>query len=456
MRILNPDNPLGRSFIAGTRFIGRIVTVNRPMNRTLATAFSRNGLSGLKLLWAVAALMLCTTVSAVGIGGINVASALGQPLKADIDLLAVSKAEKSSLVARLASPDAYESAGLEYPFRNKFKFQIESRADGEPYLTVSSAQPINDPFVTMLVELTWADGKLLREYTFLLDPIGYVPAQPAQAAVRVVAPAVQVAASEVPAASAEIAPASEAPAAPAEATAKPAVVEPMTGSVTTGSIAIPANKEWLVVKRVNKRPPSVQTGSKKQVRSPSFRLEISGEPIYESRIGKISEEERTSLLARQKLLGADDQMSSVLTLQHQVQQLQAELGELKLQLAQLGASPSNAPSSTPPASTATVATDTQEDRPKPAIPVKPPVVQADNPDLQNELFAALGLTLAILALWQGLRYYNKIKSHQGDEHVMKSEDDAVAAQKMVLPRIAKPHFRAQSAYSTTILPLIPR
>lgn len=260
--ILNPYNPLGRSFIAGTRFIGRIVTVNRPMNRTLATAFSRNGLSGLKLLWAVAALMLCTTVSAVGMGGINVASALGQPLKADIDLLAVSKAEKSSLVARLASPDAYKSAGLEYPFGNKFKFQIESRADGEPYLTVSSAQPINDPFVTMLVELTWASGKLLREYTFLLDPIGYVPAQPAQAAVRVVAPAVQVAASEVPAASAETAPASEvpivtvetlaaseAPAAPAEATAKPAVVEPMTGSVTTGSIAIPANKEWLVVKR---------------------------------------------------------------------------------------------------------------------------------------------------------------------------------------------------------------
>ena len=53
---------------------------------------------------------------------------------------------------------------------------------------MSTEQPINDPFVIMLVELTWASGKLLREYTFLLDPPGYVPEQPAQAAVQAVPP----------------------------------------------------------------------------------------------------------------------------------------------------------------------------------------------------------------------------------------------------------------------------
>ena len=144
----------------------------------------------LKLLGAVAAFTLSTCVSAVGMGGINVVSALGQPLNADIELVA-NKAEKASLVVRLASPDIYRGAGLEYPYGNKFKFQIESRANGEPYIKASSAQPINDPFVSMLVELTWASGKLLREYTFLLDPPDYVAEQPKQAEVQAVAPAVQ-------------------------------------------------------------------------------------------------------------------------------------------------------------------------------------------------------------------------------------------------------------------------
>ncbi len=145
----------------------------------------------LKLLGVVIALAMSATVSAVGMGGIDVASSLGQPLKVDIELVSVNKADKASLVARIASPEVYKSAGLEYPHGNKFKFQIESRANGEPYLKVSSTQPINDPFVSLLVELTWSSGKLLREYTFLLDPPGYVPEQPKQAEVQSVAPAVQ-------------------------------------------------------------------------------------------------------------------------------------------------------------------------------------------------------------------------------------------------------------------------
>jgi len=132
-------------------------------------------------------------------GGINVASALGQPLKAEIELMIVNKTEKDSLAARLASPEVYKGAGLEYPYGNKFKFEIQSRASGEPYIKVSSAQPINDPFVSLLVELSWSAGKLSREYTFLLDPVGYVPAQPAQGSVEAVAPAVQTAPSVVPA-----------------------------------------------------------------------------------------------------------------------------------------------------------------------------------------------------------------------------------------------------------------
>lgn len=148
----------------------------------------------LKLLWVIAGLALSASVHAVGMGGINVASALGQPLKAEIDLMAVSKTEKDSLVARLASTDSYKAAGLDYPYGNKFKFEIQSRANGEPYIKVSSAQAINDPFVSLLVELSWSAGKLSREYTFLLDPVDYVPVQPAQSTVQPVAPTLQPAA----------------------------------------------------------------------------------------------------------------------------------------------------------------------------------------------------------------------------------------------------------------------
>ena len=231
----------------------------------------------LKLLGIVAALMLSVTASAVGMGGINVVSALGQPLKADIELVAISKTEKDSLVVRLASPEAYKNAGMEYPYGNKFKFQIESRADGQPYIKASSAQPVNDPFVSLLLELTWSSGKLSREYTFLLDPPGYVPEQPAQAAVQPVTPEAQAAAPAGAASSGaavpeEIAatPQQAAPAVPpdeqtqAETTIKPeeqaapekiitqsaeqAVPETIPETPPETS-ATPENKEWIAVHR---------------------------------------------------------------------------------------------------------------------------------------------------------------------------------------------------------------
>ncbi len=144
----------------------------------------------LKLLGVVAAMTLSTSVLAVGMGGINVLSALGQPLKANIELVAVSNADKPGLVAKLATPEAYKGSGLEYPANNKYTFQIETRANGEYFILASSAQPINDPFVSLLVEVTWAQGKLLREYTFLVDPPDFVAEKPKPAEVRPVAPTV--------------------------------------------------------------------------------------------------------------------------------------------------------------------------------------------------------------------------------------------------------------------------
>jgi pilus assembly protein FimV len=146
-----------------------------------------------KALGLITALVLSGAVGAVGMGGISVTTALGEPLKAEIGLVAVGKADKNKISARLASPDAFKGAGMDYPSALlKLNFQIEARANGEPYIKVTSAQPVNEPFISLLVELTWPSGQLLREYTFLLDPPGFKPEQPKAVEVRPVLSKVEV------------------------------------------------------------------------------------------------------------------------------------------------------------------------------------------------------------------------------------------------------------------------
>jgi len=223
----------------------------------------RKSLLGL-LGFATALILSTTTVFAVGMGGINVGSGLGQQLKADIELMSVSKAEKASLVARLASPAAYKEAGLEYPYGNKFRFKIESRPNGDSYISVISEEQINDPFVIMLVELTWSSGKLLREYTFLLDPPGYVPEQPQEAAVQAVSPVIPSAPAETPATPAvQIAPVAPAPMAQT-APLESAPVEPQE---QTGQLAQPTEAKTVA------EPPPPRTAASPAPARQAVRME---------------------------------------------------------------------------------------------------------------------------------------------------------------------------------------
>lgn len=180
-------------------------------------------------------------------GGINVASSLGEPLKAEIELVAAGKAEKGRLVARLASPEAFKGAGIDYPSGlPKLKFQIETRANGESYLSLTSAQPVNEPFVSVLIELVWSSGKLLREYTFLLDPPEFRARQPEAAEVKPVLSktAEPVEAAAPPAPTRAVAPPDEKDVAVAPAPARKAVeVAPAaktaeSGNVATGAITV--------------------------------------------------------------------------------------------------------------------------------------------------------------------------------------------------------------------------
>ncbi|SEQ77074.1 pilus assembly protein FimV [Nitrosomonas sp. Nm51] len=119
------------------------------------------------------------TAHAAGLGKLTINSSLGQPLNAEIDLVTVSEDEVSSLNAEIASREAFVQAGIRYePFFSTFKISIESRVNGEPYVKIISPQSVNEPFLNMLVELSWASGRLLREYTVLLDPADVTPSEP--------------------------------------------------------------------------------------------------------------------------------------------------------------------------------------------------------------------------------------------------------------------------------------
>ena len=124
-------------------------------------------------LIAAAIAMLPVASHAAGLGKMTVLSVMGQPLKAELEVTASSD-ELPSLVARVAAAEAFRQAGIDYSpalANLRFSRDVKERG-GRRYLEVTSDRPLNDPFIDMLVELSWASGRLVREYTFLLDPPG--------------------------------------------------------------------------------------------------------------------------------------------------------------------------------------------------------------------------------------------------------------------------------------------
>jgi pilus assembly protein FimV len=130
-----------------------------------------------------AALFLAPLLAhAAGLGRLMVLSPLGQPLQAEIEVVSLQPGEDESLSARLASPEAFRQAGIEMtPALVGLQFSVERR-EGRPVILLRTTQPVNEPFLDVLVELQWASGRLVREYTFLLDPPEYKGPQPIAAA----------------------------------------------------------------------------------------------------------------------------------------------------------------------------------------------------------------------------------------------------------------------------------
>jgi pilus assembly protein FimV len=131
---------------------------------------------------AIALLGLSTTGAwALSLGRITVQSALGEPLRAEIDVPEINAEEAASLKTSVASPEAFAAAGLEYnAAMASLQATLQRRPDGRAYIRVSSDRPINEPFVDMIVEASWSSGRVLRDYTMLFDPpVLRKPAPPA-------------------------------------------------------------------------------------------------------------------------------------------------------------------------------------------------------------------------------------------------------------------------------------
>jgi len=120
---------------------------------------------------------------AVGLGRLNVQSALGEGMRAEIDITSLSPAEAATLQVRLASPEAYRAAGVDYnAVLSGAQASLVRRADGRSFLRVSSDRAVQEPFIEVIVELNSASGRMVREFTLLFDPPGSRAAAPAQAA----------------------------------------------------------------------------------------------------------------------------------------------------------------------------------------------------------------------------------------------------------------------------------
>lgn len=109
------------------------------------------------------------TAGAAGLGKLTVQSAIGQPLRAEVELSA-SPDELASISAKLASPAAFKQAGVEFASSLAgVRINVDKRR-GRPVLVVTSDRAVSEPYLDMLIELNWSSGRLVREYTFLLDP----------------------------------------------------------------------------------------------------------------------------------------------------------------------------------------------------------------------------------------------------------------------------------------------
>jgi pilus assembly protein FimV len=135
-------------------------------------------------------LSLPSAAFALGLGDIRLLSPLNAPLDAEIDLVDAAPDELATLQAQIAPRDTFAQNGLDYPaYLSGIQVRTVRASDGRQIIKLKSTDPISEPFVTLLLEVKWSHGDLVREYTMLLDPPVYTPGNSQVASAPVTAPA---------------------------------------------------------------------------------------------------------------------------------------------------------------------------------------------------------------------------------------------------------------------------
>lgn len=183
---------------------------------------------------------------ALGLGEIDLKSALNQYLNADVSLLSVTPDELPDVRVKLADQAAFKRAGVERPFLlSKLRFQPMLADDGNAVIHITSRDPIREPFLNFLIEVNWPKGRLVREYTVLLDPPVTLARKPAPIQAPVTAPARQPA---------------PAPVAKPAAPAAPMVSQPATSGYAGNEYGPTRRNDtlWAIAKQVRHSGTSLQ------------------------------------------------------------------------------------------------------------------------------------------------------------------------------------------------------
>ena len=125
----------------------------------------------LKTTLAILSLISPLGVNAMGVGDIKLHSALNQNLRAEIPLVNAKPKSISDIWISLAPPAAFARVGIERPFYlSSFRFKPIIKTDGSIVVKITSIDVIREPFVDFLLDVSWPQGHILREFTLLLDP----------------------------------------------------------------------------------------------------------------------------------------------------------------------------------------------------------------------------------------------------------------------------------------------
>ena len=221
--------------------------------------------------------------NAAGLGRLDVKSVLGEPLRADVTVLAKPD-ELQSLKVQLASPQAYEAVGLVHTLLiSQLAVRLRQETGELPIISITSVDPIDEPVLDLLLELTWASGRVTREYTAFIDPPFIVAERDQQRVEQAIAASdanVAARAAEMPAEDAPIVVETQAATAPASPpTPEPLAEEPVAGAATKETDLGPVETIGGTAPTLLGTAPTVSTSVGAQNATADSSVSVSEEPI---------------------------------------------------------------------------------------------------------------------------------------------------------------------------------